>query len=80
MCLGRGSYGDVWLEIMDDEPDIKKVVKAIRIKNVWSGVDMDYTKEVKAMLGFSKVKVCENITKSGNSLTCSLFKMKTFLG
>lgn len=79
-CLGRGSYGDVWLEVMDDEPDMKRAVKAIRIKDVWSGVDVDYTKELKALLEFSKAKVCEKITKSGNSLACSLFKMKIFLG
>lgn len=61
---------------MDDEPELKRVVKAIRIKDVWSGGDVDYTKEVKAMLEFSKAKVCKIITKSRNSLTCSLFKMK----
>ena len=59
-CLGRGSYGDVWLEFLGDEPNIKRAVKAIRIKDVWSGVDVNYAREVKAMVEFSKTKYRED--------------------
>ena len=52
---GERSYGDVWLEVMEDEPSMKRAVKAIRMNEM--GVDVDYTKEVKAMVEFSKAKV-----------------------
>ena len=53
-CIGHGSYGDVWLEITEDEPGKKRAVKAIRTKGL--GGKGDYIKEVKAMVHFSKTK------------------------
>jgi hypothetical protein len=51
-CLGRGSFGEVWLEVREGEPCAKRAVKEIQKTR-----DFDYMKEVQAMVEFSKIKV-----------------------
>ncbi|KAL2041426.1 hypothetical protein N7G274_005808 [Stereocaulon virgatum] len=50
-CLGRGSFGEVWLEVREGEPYAKRAVKEIQKTR-----DFDYMKEVQAMVEFSKIK------------------------
>lgn len=54
--LGSGSFGDVWLEVMEDQPDVKRAVKVIQKKRM-KDAKIDYTKELKALAEFSKAKV-----------------------
>lgn len=55
-CLGRGSFGDVWLEEREDQPDVKRAVKEIRREMV-RGMGADWVKELGALVEFSKTKV-----------------------
>lgn len=55
-CLGRGSFGDVWLEEREDKPDVKRAVKEIRREMV-RGMGADWVKELGALVEFSKTKV-----------------------
>ncbi len=55
-CLGRGSFGDVWLEEREDKPDVKRAVKEIRREMV-RGLGGDWAKELSALVEFSKTKV-----------------------
>ena len=56
--LGSGSFGDVWLEVLQDQPDMKRAVKVIQ-KRKMKDAKIDYTKELKALAEFSRAKVCE---------------------
>ena len=56
--LGSGSFGDVWLEVLQDQPDVKRAVKVIQ-KRKMKDAKIDYTKELKALAEFSRAKVCE---------------------
>lgn len=56
--LGSGSFGDVWLEVLQDQPDMKRAVKVIQ-KRRMKDAKIDYTKELKALAEFSRAKVCE---------------------
>ena len=55
-CLGRGSFGEVWLEEREDKPDVKRAVKKIRREMV-RGLGGDWAKELSALVEFSKTKV-----------------------
>ena len=55
-CLGRGSFGDVWLEEREDKRDEKRAVKEIRREMV-RGLGGDWVKELSALVEFSKTKV-----------------------
>ena len=55
-CLGRGSFGDVWLEEREDQPDVKRAVKEIR-RDMVRGMGADWVKELGALVEFSKTKV-----------------------
>ena len=55
-CLGRGSFGDVWLEEMEDKPDVKRAVKEVRREMV-RGIGADWVKELSTLIEFSKTKV-----------------------
>ncbi len=57
--LGSGSFGDVWLEVMENQPDTKRAVKVIQ-KRRMKDAKIDYTKELKALAEFSRAKVCED--------------------
>ena len=56
--LGSGSFGDVWLEVLQDQPDVKRAVKVIQ-KRRMKNAKIDYTKELKALAEFSRAKVCK---------------------
>ena len=56
--LGSGSFGDVWLEVLQDQPEIKRAVKVIQ-KRRMKDAKIDYTKELKALAEFSRAKVCK---------------------
>ena len=56
--LGSGSFGDVWLEVLQDQPDMKRAVKVVQ-KRKMKDAKIDYTKELKALAEFSRAKVCE---------------------
>ena len=55
-CLGRGSFGNVWLEEREDKPDVKRAVKEIRREMVRE-LGGDWVKELSALVEFSKMKV-----------------------
>ena len=57
--LGSGSFGDVWLEVLQDQPDMKRAVKVIQ-KRRMKDAKIDYTKELKALAEFSRAKVYKN--------------------
>ena len=57
--LGSGSFGDVWLEVLQDQPDMKRAVKVLQ-KRRMKDAKIDYTKELKALAEFSRAKVCKH--------------------
>lgn len=68
--LGSGSFGDVWLEVLQDQPDMKRAVKVIQ-KRRMKDAKIDYTKELKALAEFSRAKVCEaRSQKRSSGLLC----------
>ena len=69
--LGSGSFGNVWLEVLQDQPDVKRAVKVIQ-KRKMKDAKIDYTKELKALAEFSRAKVCEGRLqgRSSSSIYC----------
>ena len=53
--LGQGSSSDVWLEIQRGNPESKRAVKAISKRRLVE-INVDYTRELKALTEFSKPK------------------------
>ena len=66
--LGSGSFGDVWLEVLQDQPDMKRAVKVIQ-KRRMKDAKIDYTKELKALAEFSRAKVCEGCLQGWSSIS-----------
>ena len=53
--IGQGSCSNVWLEIQRDNPETKRAVKVISKRRLLE-INVDYTKELKALTEFSKPK------------------------
>lgn len=53
--IGQGSPSDVWLEVQRDNPETKRAVKVISKKKLLE-INVDYTRELKALTEFSKPK------------------------
>ena len=53
--IGQGSCSNVWLEIQRDKSETKRAVKAISKRKLLE-INVDYTRELKALTEFSKPK------------------------